>query len=103
MTLAIGLMGQRAAAQTSKRPPEMSPAATTPRDPNPLQTISLTNTTSQNDYNEIVFALRNRLDPTVKVYLVPSQNTIVMRGSSEQIAMAQTILAILTGRSRRIA
>ena len=95
MTLAIGLMGQRAAAQASERAPEKSPTATTPRDTNPDETIYLKNATSQNEENEIVVAVRNMLDPSMKVYLVPSQNAIVMRGTSEQIVLAQKIVSNL--------
>jgi hypothetical protein len=93
MTLAIGLMGQRVAAQTSEHAPEKTPAAPMPRvDTNPDETIYLKNATSQNEANEIVVAIRNMLDPSVKIYLVPGQNAIVMRGTSEQIALAQKIV-----------
>ncbi len=98
MTLAgLSAMGQStekpAAVQTTEKPamiPQDSPYGHV--DPRPLQSFRLTNTTSQNDSNEVAVALRNSLDPTVKLFLVPSQNTIVMRGSADQIAMAQTII-----------
>ena len=93
MTFAIGLMGQRVGAQTSERAPEKSPAATTPRlDTNPDETIYLKNATSQNEENEIVLAVRNMLDPSMKVILVPGQNAIMLRGTNEQIALAQKIV-----------
>ncbi len=102
MRLAVGLMGavvallsigQSMRAQTAEKPaavPQESPNGQV--DTRPLQSFHLTNISSQNDANEIVVALRNSLDPNVKMYLVPSQNTIVMRGSTEQIAMAQKII-----------
>src|ERR1700739_3092579 len=43
-------------------------------DTRPLQMIPLTNVGQQNDANEIVVAIRNVLDPSVKIYLVPSRN-----------------------------
>jgi type II secretory pathway component GspD/PulD (secretin) len=97
----LGLIGQSAKAQTAEKPaaipvekpaiiPQQDPYAHV--DPRPLQSFHLTNISSQNDANEIVVAVRNSLDPNVKLYLVPSQNMIVMRGSTEQIAMAQKII-----------
>ena len=61
-------------------------------DTRPEQTIYLNNIATQNDANEIVVAVRNLLDPSVKIYLVPSQNAIVMRGSQEQLALAQKVI-----------
>lgn len=57
-----------------------------------VQTFYLTNAAQQNDANEIVQSLRNLLDPTVKVYLVPSQNAIVMRATPDQLLLAQKLL-----------
>jgi type II secretory pathway component GspD/PulD (secretin) len=59
------------------------------------QTFYLTNATQQNDENEIVVALRNMGDPQVKIYLVPSQNAITMRGTSEELTQAQKIISDL--------
>lgn len=61
-------------------------------DTRPEQTIYLNNIATQNDANEIVVAVRNLLDPSVKIYIVPSQNAIVMRGSQEQLALAQKVI-----------
>ncbi len=58
----------------------------------PAQTIYLTNATQQNDENEITTALRNMLEPWVKIYLVPTQNAIVMRASPEEVEQAQKII-----------
>lgn len=57
-----------------------------------VQTFYLTNAAQQNDANEIVQSLRNVLDPTVKVYLVPSQSAIVMRATPDQLLLAQKLL-----------
>lgn len=59
------------------------------------KTFYLANTNQQNESNEIVTALRNMLDPSVKIYLVPSQNAIVMRSSPENIALAQKLIGDL--------
>ncbi len=57
-----------------------------------VQTFYLTNAAQQNDGNEIVTGIRNLLDPSVKVYLVPSQNAIVMRATPDQLLLAQKLL-----------
>jgi general secretion pathway protein D len=57
-----------------------------------VQTFYLTNSATQNDANELVVAIRNLLDPTVKIYLVPSQNAIVMRATPDELLIAQKLL-----------
>jgi hypothetical protein len=58
------------------------------------QTLYLTNLTQQNDANELQTDLRNML-PNLKLYYVPSQSAISIRGSAEDIALAQKILSDL--------
>ena len=60
-----------------------------------VQTFYLTNASQQNDANEILTAIRNLLDPSVKIYLVPSQNAIVMRATPDQLLLAQKLLGDL--------
>ena len=57
-----------------------------------VQTFYLTNVSQQNDANEILTAIRNLLDPSTKIYLVPSQNAIVMRATPDQLLLAQKLL-----------
>jgi len=57
-----------------------------------VQTFYLTNASQQADGNEIVTAIRNLLDPSTKIYLVPSQNAIVMRATPDQLLLAQKLL-----------
>ncbi len=57
-----------------------------------VQTFYLTNAAGQNDANEVVVAIRNLLDPSVKIYLVPSQNAIVMRATPDELLFAQKVL-----------
>jgi hypothetical protein len=71
-----------------------SQAADTKAGPEIYQTIYLTNLTQQNDANELVTDLRNML-PNDRLYYVPSQSAISIRGSAEDIALAQKILSDL--------
>ena len=57
-----------------------------------VQTFYLTNAAQQADANEIQTAIRNLLDPSIKINLVPSQNAIVMRATPDQLLLAQKIL-----------
>ncbi|MDP9052220.1 MAG: cohesin domain-containing protein [Acidobacteriota bacterium] len=57
-----------------------------------VQTFYLTNAAQQADANEIVTALRNVLQPEDKVYLVASQNAIVMRAPPEHLVLAEKLL-----------
>ena len=57
-----------------------------------VQTFYLTNAVAQNDANEVTTAIRNLLDPSVKVYPVLSQNAIVMRATPDQLLLAQKLL-----------
>jgi type II secretory pathway component GspD/PulD (secretin) len=58
----------------------------------PYQTFYLTNISAQNDATEVTVALRNLLPGDVKIYLVPSQNAITMRGTPDELALAQKII-----------
>ena len=57
-----------------------------------VQTFYLSNSSQANDGNEILTGLRSILDPTVKLYLVPSQNAIVMRATTDQLLLAQKLI-----------
>jgi type II secretory pathway component GspD/PulD (secretin) len=58
------------------------------------KTFYLSNLTRENDANDIQTDLRNMI-PSAKLYYVPSQNAISIRGSEEDITLAQRILADL--------
>ena len=75
--------------------------AGTPECSRSVRTFQLRNVTQPNDANEIMVALRNMVDPTVKIYLVNSVNTIVMDGTAEQLDLAQRLIAELD-RPRRV-
>jgi type II secretory pathway component GspD/PulD (secretin) len=58
------------------------------------KTFYLSNLTRQQDAEEIQTDLRNML-PMAKLYYVPSQSALSVRGSAEDIALAQKMLADL--------
>jgi general secretion pathway protein D len=57
-----------------------------------VQTFFLTNAAAQADANEVVAALRNVLAPEDKVYLVNSQDAIVVRAPAEHLVLAEKLL-----------
>jgi general secretion pathway protein D len=57
-----------------------------------VQTFYLTNPAQQNDANEIYTALRQLLPPEVKSFFVPSQNAIVVRGTTDDLTLASKLL-----------
>ena len=94
--LLAGSTGSLALAQTAVAKPAedtaaAKPAATTTREMHcaeetsgPPQTFYIDNATQQSEANEIVAALRNILDPCDKIYLVQSQDAIVVRAGAEK-------------------
>ena len=77
--------------------PEAHLAGPAAKDTRPLQTFRLATGTDANGNaaNEIVTALRLMLDPAVKIYLTPSQDAITVRGTPEELAQAQQLIAEL--------
>jgi type II secretory pathway component GspD/PulD (secretin) len=94
VALVLILAGPVASGQTAEKPASVPQDSSSGHvDLRPYQSFPLTNLGgSQNDANEIVVATRNLLDPSVKLYLVPNQNTMVMRGTPDQLALAQRII-----------
>jgi general secretion pathway protein D len=60
-----------------------------------VQTFYLTNASQQADANEVLTALRNLMDPSMKITLVPSQNAIILRATPDQLLLAQKLIADL--------
>jgi len=56
-----------------------------------VQTFYLSNAWQQNDLNDVQTALRNVLT-TAKIYGVASQNAIVMRGTPDELLLAQKLI-----------
>ena len=65
-----------------------------PAAPQGYQSFALANSTGVRDANDIQTALRNML-PNARLYYSESGNQILVRGSAEDLAMAQKILADL--------
>jgi type II secretory pathway component GspD/PulD (secretin) len=86
LALALALSGTSAWAQASDAAKQGTES---------VRTFSLTNVSRADDAVELTAALRNLLDPSDKVYLVPSQNAIIVRGAPEQLALAQKLLTDL--------
>jgi type II secretory pathway component GspD/PulD (secretin) len=103
LALFAGSTGSLAAAQTAKpaddtaaAKPVNAPQAHCAEETNgPERTFYLNNTFQQADANEIVAALRNMLEACDKVYLLSSQNAIVIRAGAENMALAQRLLTDL--------
>ena len=64
------------------------------------QTLYITNLTAQNDFSDVMTDLRN-MTPGVKVFGLPMQGAISIRGTAEDIAQAQKIVADLD-RARKV-
>ena len=57
-----------------------------------VQTFYLSNSSQANDGNEVLTGLRLLLDPQVKLYFIASQNAIVMRGTQDELLLAQKLI-----------
>jgi general secretion pathway protein D len=57
-----------------------------------VQTFYLTNISQQNDFTDIQTALRNIFQGGTKVYGVASQNAIIMRGTPDELLLAQKLI-----------
>jgi type II secretory pathway component GspD/PulD (secretin) len=92
--LVLAFPARNACAQTP--PSDGKPTDSTPSDSKygVYQTLYLTNITATNDANDLQTDLRNML-PNAKLYYVPSQSAISLRGTPEDIALAKKILADL--------
>ena len=60
--------------------------------PTESRTFYLANVSQQNEANEIMVAIRNMACPNDRIYLVVSQEAIIVRASAGQIALAEKII-----------
>ncbi len=58
-----------------------------------IQTFAILNSTQPNDGNEILTGLRLMFDPAVKMYLLPSQNYMVVQATPDELALAGKLIA----------
>ena len=61
-------------------------------DLNPTQTFYLSNSVG-NDAQDVVTALRNTLTPSDRIFMVPSQNAVIIEAPSDQLVLAQKIIS----------
>jgi type II secretory pathway component GspD/PulD (secretin) len=97
-TLAVACSASLASAQsapTEPKPALESPCARPNTELCPERTFYFNNVIQQIDANEIVTALRNTLPPTDKIFLVESENAILVRATPEDLALAQKLIADL--------
>ena len=66
-------------------------AKRTELDEEAVQTFYLTNVAQQNDFTDLQTALRNMFQ-TAKIYGVASQNAIIMRGTPDELLLAQKLI-----------
>ena len=92
---AWGQTGESAATEKGSAASKQEVTANAKVDSRPFQTFYLTNVSAQNDANEITVAVRNLLPPDVKIFLVPSQNAVTVRGTTDELALAQKIISDL--------
>ncbi len=76
--------GPIAQAQT---PPSSTAARTTS-----VETYYLANVNDFKEVNDVMAVVRNVFDPDFKMFLLPAQNAILMRGTPDQLALAQKLL-----------
>jgi general secretion pathway protein D len=57
-----------------------------------VQTFYLTNSTQATDANEIFTALRQLLPTDTKIFLIPSQNAIVVRGTQDDLLLTEKMI-----------
>jgi type II secretory pathway component GspD/PulD (secretin) len=92
LTAACGLQAQESA---DKAPPATrGPRGCPSIDFNamPMKTFYLRNAGQATDGNEILTGLRLMLDPVDKLYLVPSQDVIMLRACPDEFVLAQKII-----------
>ena len=92
---AWGQTGESTSAEKGSTASRQEAAANARMDSRPFQTFYLANATQTNDANEITLTVRNLIDPSAKTYVVPGQNAITVRGTPDEIALAQKIISEL--------
>ena len=79
--------------QPASESKSVNPCLAESRGPTETRTFYLANATQQSDANEILVAMRNMVFcPSVRIYLVASQEAIMMRGSADELTQAEKII-----------
>jgi type II secretory pathway component GspD/PulD (secretin) len=92
----MSILAQNAPASTEEaakqHPASVCPSTANSTSLESVRTFYLKDTAQQNEANEIQTAIRNILPPSTKLYLVPSQDTIIMCASPAEFAVAEKII-----------
>jgi type II secretory pathway component GspD/PulD (secretin) len=80
-------------AQTEPSTPPQKPSSNW--GPTSVETFHLNYATQQSEANEVLTALRNILDPRIKITLLTTPNIIVLEAPPEQIAIARKLIGEL--------
>jgi type II secretory pathway component GspD/PulD (secretin) len=84
------------AAEAAARPTQEAPRRMACPDTDLVEkVVYLTSTSQPNEGNEILTAARNVLDPCSKLFLVPSQDAVIMYTTADQVALAEKIIGQL--------
>jgi len=92
LTVALMLSATGAWSQATDTAGKSAEIVSTKPDSGREQTFYLANSIQGNDANEILVAMRNMLDPHIRIYLVSSQNAIVVQASPDQLELAQKLI-----------
>jgi type II secretory pathway component GspD/PulD (secretin) len=99
--LPVSLVAQDSAKAADKKSSDTKPAEKSISKPLPnyadfaTKTYYLTNSTDEHDADEVLIALRNVLDPWVKVYLDFQQSAIVLSAPPDEQRLAQQVISDL--------
>ena len=87
-----GPIARSQGAPAAAKPSSETPPAKPNPDTLPVRTFYLSNVAQQYEANDIVSSIRNILPNNDRIYVVSSQNAIVVRAPSEDLALAQKLI-----------
>jgi hypothetical protein len=90
-----GPIARSQGAPAAAKPSSETPPAKPNPDTLPVRTFYLSNVAQQYEANDIVSSIRNILPNNDRIYVVSSQNAIVVRGTPEDLALTQKVITDL--------
>jgi len=87
-----GPIARSQGAPAAAKPSSETPPAKPNPDTLPVRTFYLSNVAQQYEANDIVSSIRNILPNNDRIYVVSSQNAIVVRGTPEDLALTQKVI-----------
>jgi len=88
----FGPIARSQGAPAAAKPSSETPPAKPNPDTLPVRTFYLSNVAQQYEANDIVSSIRNILPNNDRIYVVSSQNAIVVRGTPEDLALTQKVI-----------